>query len=121
MSVVNFKSRMIPVNEKEGVRIIHIAGEVDESSINEFKKEINRYLQTKDVKTFIFFLRDLEFINSMVVGFLAEVFSTLNQDGKKMVLAESNDTILDILEVVGFLNLVEYHPTIQEAIDSLDV
>lgn len=120
MSTANFQVRMIPVSEKDNVRILQVAGEIDESNLPDFKQEIETYLLAENVDIFIFFLRDLTFINSMVVGYLAEVFAELNQEGKKMILAEGNEKIIDILEVVGFLNLCEYHATIQEAIDSLN-
>lgn len=116
----NFKIRLVAVPEKAQARIVHIAGEVDESSIDEFKKYINEYIQTPEVNTFVFFLRDLEFINSMVIGYLAEVFSKLRQVDKKMILAEGNEKILDILELVGFLNLAEHHTNIDDALNSLD-
>ncbi|MCT4592633.1 MAG: STAS domain-containing protein [Candidatus Gracilibacteria bacterium] len=118
--MANFQIRLLPVSEKPNVRVIHVGGEIDELCLDEFKKEVGIYLKNQNIDTFILFLRDLEFINSMVVGYLAEVFSNLNQENRKLILAEGNDQILDILELVGFLNLAEYHNTIQEAIDSLD-
>lgn len=117
---INFKIRLIPVKEKPDVRIVHIAGEIDESSIDSFKKEVEAYLKTEGVNAFIFFIRDLEFINSMVVGYFAELYTAMTGQGRKMIFAEGNNKIIDILQVVGFLNLVDYHPTVQEAMDSLD-
>lgn len=116
----NFKMRLVAVPDKPRIKIVHIAGEIDESSIDEFKKYISEYIQISDIDAFVFFLRDLEFINSMVIGYLAEVFSKLRQVEKKMILAEGNEKILDILELVGFLNLAEHHSNIDEAINSLD-
>jgi len=65
-------------------------------------------------------IENLEFINSMVIGYLAGVFSDLRNQDKRMILAEGNSQILDILELVGFLELVEYHETLEDAVNALE-
>ena len=116
----SFQLNLVPVKDRSNVRIIHIVGEVDELALPKFKEEISSYLKADGVDTFIFLLKDLEFIPSMVVGYLVNVFTDLNQSDKKMIMAEGNSQIYDTLNVVGILNLVEYHKTIDEAIESLD-
>ena len=73
------------------------------------------------VKIYILHLRDLEFINSQVIGCLAGVYSDLHGKGKKLCLAECNDHILDILNLVGFTNLSEHYENLKEAIDTADI
>jgi anti-anti-sigma factor len=117
---MNFKIDLKSIPGKSQVRVVHVVGEIDEASLPEFKSELEKYLALEGVSIFIFYLRDLEFINSMVIGYLAGVFSKLRNEDKKMILAEGNEKILDIFELVGFLNLTEYHETLEQAIDSLE-
>jgi anti-anti-sigma factor len=115
-----FEINLVPVKDRGNVRIVHIVGEVSEISLDDFRKEVDLYLKTDGVDIFIFFLKDLNFIESSVVTYFVNIFKQLGEDDKKMIMAEGNEQIYDILNVVGILNLVEYHNTIDEAIESLD-
>ena len=111
---------MLDVPEKEKMKILYISGEIDESNLDQFKQDISPLLEKEGVETFVLHLRDLQFINSMVIGYFAGVFSDLHAKGKKLVLAEGNAHILDILTLVGFTNLVKHFPTLKEAIEKAE-
>ena len=117
---VNFRFSFKDIPEKPKVRIVEIGGEIDESSLDEFKKNINDCFAKGDIKVFIFLIKDLEFINSTVIGYFAQIFSNLKGEGKKMIFADGNEKILDIFELVGFFNLTEHHDNLEAAIDSLE-
>lgn len=120
MTKPRFQMRTLSVPDKSKAKIIHVGGEIDTLSLDEFKIQFSSHLSKKGIETFIVFLRDLNFIDSSVIGYLAEVFTKMKKENRKMVFTEASSNILDILELVGFLSLVEYHPTIDDAIDSLE-
>lgn len=96
--------------------IVHLGGEIDETTLDAFKVQIKPILETENVKAFVFEASNLEFINSGTIGYFAGVYSDLQQQDKKMVIANPNDHIREILDLVGFTNLVECFPTIEEAV-----
>src|SRR5688572_6936175 len=101
---MNYKVSLLDVPEKDHVKVLYFSGELDESNINDFKTEFAPLLTVPDVKTFIFHFRDLSFMNSLAIGYFAGVYSDLKARGIKMILAEMNDHINDILTLVGFTN-----------------
>lgn len=120
MSEKIFQIRILSVPKKPKAKIIHIGGEIDIASLSDFKKQINKYLGKEKAETYILFLRDLKFIDSSVIGYFTELFLQIKESERKILFAEGNNNIMDILELVGFLNIVEYYNTIDDAINSLD-
>ncbi len=118
---MSYQVSLLDVPEKNDVKVLYLSGEIDESNLDDFKKDFAPLLETAGVSTFIFHLRDLQFINSMVIGYFAGVYSDLHGKSKKLVLAEGNEHILDILTLVGFTNLVEHFDSLKEAIDSIEI
>ncbi len=118
---MSYQVSKIDVPEKNNLKVIYLSGEIDESNLGEFKKEFAPLLEEEEVETYIMHIRDLQFINSMVIGYFAGMYSELREKNKKLMLAEGNEHILDILTLVGFTNLVEHHESLKEAIESLDL
>jgi anti-anti-sigma factor len=113
----------VDVPQKDNLKIIYLSGEIDGSNFEDFRRESDEIVKsTEDVADFyILHLRDLEFINSTVIGYLADMYTKLGEKNKKIILAEGNDHILDILDLVGFLNLVEHYSSLKEAITSTEL
>jgi anti-anti-sigma factor len=117
-----FQVSKIDVPEKDHVKVVYLAGEVDGDGVESFKEQLSAIIDsTPEVKYYIFHLRRLDFINSMVIGYLADVYSKMAQNGEKMILSEGNAHILDILDLVGFTNLVEHFDALKDAISSTDL
>jgi len=117
-----FQVSKIDVPQREDVKVVYMAGEVDGDAVESFKEQLNALFEsTPEVKYYIFHLRKLDFINSMVIGYLADVYSQLGKQGKKLILSEGNSHILDILDLVGFTNLVDHYDSLRDAISSIDL
>ncbi|MBI5414827.1 STAS domain-containing protein [Candidatus Peregrinibacteria bacterium] len=114
---MSYQVSLLDVPEKEKTKVLYISGDIDESNLEDFKRDFSPLLETQGIEEYVLHLRDLQFINSMVIGYFAGVFSDLHAKGKKLVIAEGNSHILDILTLVGFTNLVKHYPTLQEAIE----
>ena len=111
----------ITINSLEGnkaVKVIHVAGELDETNLPQFEGALTPLMEDKTVKVFIFNFMELRFINSKVIGFFAYLYTTLNKDKRRIIFASYNQTIRDILTLVGLDKLVESAPTLEEAIES---
>jgi len=111
----------ITINSVEGngaIKVIHVAGELDESNLPQFEAAITPLMEDKAVKVLIFNFMELKFMNSKVIGFFAYLYSTLNKDKRRIIFASYNQTIHDILTLVGLDKLVESSPTLDSAIQS---
>ena len=98
---------------------IHMSGEVDVSNLDELEKAVNPMVEKKSVKGFVIDCTGLEFIDSKIVGYIAYLHTTLNHSERKLVIANMNETINDILTLVGLTTIVPAFPSAEEAINSL--
>ncbi len=122
--MATYQVSLIDVPNKNHIKVIYLSGEVDGDMVDSFRSDLNNALQEESAlhaKYFIFHLRDLEFINSTVIGYFADMYTRLSQEDKKIILSEGNQHILDILDLVGFLSLVEHYSSLREAIESTDL
>ncbi len=112
---------ILDVPKKRHVKVVYISGEIDDSNLPELKKNLHPLTTAPGVTAVIFHLEDLQFINSKVIQYFAEFYTDLHENGKKMILSEGNDHILDILNLVGFTSLVEHFTDLDEAIKSINL
>ncbi len=109
----------ITINSVEGnnaIKVIHVAGELDESNLPQFESAITPIMEDKSVKVLIFNFMELKFMNSKVIGFFAYLYTTLSKDKRRIIFASYNQTIHDILALVGLDKLVDSAPTLDVAI-----
>ena len=111
----------ITINSLEGnsaVKVIHVAGELDETNLPQFEGAITPLMEDPTVKVFIFNFMELRFMNSKVIGYFAYLYTTLSKDKRRIIFASYNQTIHDILTLVGLDKLVESAPTLDIAIQA---
>lgn len=111
----------ITVNSLEGnhfIKVIHVSGELDETNLPQFEETINALVLDPEIKVFIFNFMELKFINSKVIGYFAYLYTTLSKDKRRIIFASYNQTIKDILGLVGLDKLVESQATMDDAIEA---
>lgn len=111
----------ITVNSLEGnhfIKVIHVSGELDETNLPQFEETINTLVLDPEIKVFIFNFMELKFINSKVIGYFAYLYTTLSKDKRRIIFASYNQTIKDILGLVGLDKLVESQATMDDAIEA---
>ena len=102
-----------------GTEVVRVAGELDESNLSDLENAVNPLVQDPNVQTLIFNFNALEFMSSKIIGYLAGLYTTLSHENKKMILAEFNQTIFDILSLVGMDQMVGCYKTMEEVIASI--
>ncbi len=111
-----------PVPENDALKLIKLVGEIDESNLNNLQEKIDPLGEAEEkTKVLIFNLKDLTYINSKVIGYLASYYSKIAKKGKKMIFTEANPNIMDILSLVGLTNIIEYFETDAEAINASSI
>lgn len=80
----------------------------------QFCKELEKFVNT-DAKMFILDLHDLNYVNSVALGAIANAALTSRKAGKKLVIAGVSGTLEDIFNIVKFSSFIPLFRTVEEA------
>lgn len=98
------------------IKIIKIAGQLDESNVDDEAKKIYEVIEGGGAGlSLIFDFGELEYMNSKSIGYLTDWYSKVSGNGGKVVVAQAKSNIVDILQVVGLTQLISTYPSIEEA------
>lgn len=99
-----------------GAKIVSISGQLDETNLPDLSANIDPLVTTEGVNTIVLNFGKLEFLNSKIIGYLADLHSRMDQAGRRMMIAEASDSVIDILELVGLTTLISCYPSNQAAL-----
>ena len=113
---------LIEVNKKDsnGVIIFEIAWELDETNADKTFKSIYEQIWEFEGKNIIFNLSGLKYLNSKSIGYIADVFSNIEDAGGQMYISNCSDWVKDILELVGITTIIPTVDTEKKALDSIN-
>lgn len=98
------------------LKVIKIAGQLDESNVDEEAKKIYDLIEQNPKNlNLILDLEELEYMNSKSIGYLTDWYGKVFENGGKVMIAKAKPNILDILEVVGLTQLIKNYSTVEEA------
>ncbi len=109
-----------PTERNPNIIHIRILGQVDESNLAQVEEHVTPVLENGELKAIIFNFKELEFINSRVIGYLLSIYSDLSEQSKVMTIVESNEHIFEILSLVGLTTLVNHYDTFDEALEIIE-
>lgn len=102
--------------EGMSMKLVKFKGQLDESNVDEKAKTIYEILDQNPSNLYLLFdFEELEYINSKSIGYLTDWYGKITEGNGKIVIAKSQNNILDILQVVGLTQLIECYNTIDEA------
>lgn len=110
----------LKLSEYPNFQIIKFKGQIDESNLAEVTDQINKYAEDENIQVIIFDFQELEFLNSKVIGYIADLHSRLDTKERKLVIAGASNDVTDILELVGLTSLVACYSDVDSAIQDLD-
>lgn len=112
---------LIEVNKKEenGVSIFEFTGELDETNADKTFKTIYDDIGQFEGKKILFNLSGLKYINSKSIGYIADVFSNIEDADGKMYISNCSDWVKDILELVGITTIIPTVDTEKEAVSAM--
>lgn len=99
--------------------VAHLSGEADASNLNQLEALGQTFQKKSGAKLLVFDCHSLRFIDSKTVGFFAYLHSTLKRSGRTFALAGLDETVQDILNLVGLLAILPHFSTSEEALHSL--
>ena len=112
---------LIEVNKKEqnDVLVFEFTGELDETNADKTFKNIYEQIGEFDNKKILFDLKGLKYLNSKSIGYIADVFSNVEDSYGKMCISQCSDGVRDILELVGITSIIITVETNEEAMEKL--
>jgi anti-anti-sigma factor len=112
---------LIEVNKKEqnDILIFEFSGELDETNADKTFKNIYDEIGDFGGKKILFNLNGLKYLNSKSIGYIADVFSNIEESDGKMCISHCSDGVKDILELVGITTIIPTVDTDEEAMQEL--
>lgn len=109
---------LIEVNKKEEnwILIFEFSWELDETNADKTFKKIYDDIWDFENKSIIFNLIWLKYINSKSIGYIADVFSNIEDADWKMYISNCSEWVKDILDLVGITTIIPTVNTEKEAI-----
>jgi anti-anti-sigma factor len=96
-------------------QVLQIAGEIDRDTIPHFKEVMEQFLPTFAQNNLILDMQNLMFTNSEGIGYITDIFNRLEAQGKKMVIINASERIMDIFNLVGLNSLIPCLSSEEEA------
>jgi anti-anti-sigma factor len=100
-------------------KVTALVGEMDESSLETVKPQLDPIMNDANVKYLILDLTKLSFINSKGIGYLVSIHTHLSKDQRELILAGASEEVMDVISLVGLTTIVKYFNTLEEATASL--
>jgi len=113
---------LIEVNKKDqdGIMIFEFKWELDETNADKtFASIYNEIWDFKD-KKIIFNLKGLKYLNSKSIGYIADVFSNIEDNEGKMYISDCDEGVKDVLELVGITTIIPTVDTEKEALTEIN-
>lgn len=115
MSIVSLQP-----TESLQTQIVSLRGQIDETNLQEVSTVLDPLVTRESMENIILDLSELEFLNSKVIGYLADLHSRLEQVKRRLLISGASSDVTDILELVGLTSLVSCYPDLDSALSDLD-
>ena len=113
----NFQSS---IEDVKWSKIIKLSWEIDDNNLEELKNIIDPYIHDEKVKTFIINIKDLVYINSIVIWWFAWKIVEFTNEGKYFVFSSPNKEIFEIIDAVWLSSIIEVYESDEECILSFE-
>jgi len=112
---------LIEVNKKEEADIIifEFNWELDETNSDKTFTSIYNEIGDFANKKIIFNLKGLKYLNSKSIGYIADIFSNIEDNEGQMYISNCDEWVKDVLELVGITTIIPTVDDEKEAIDSM--
>lgn len=104
---------------QSGIFIVRIAGELDLSSVNEFRQTVDKVLDNQRSKYLLMNLEQLTFIDSSGLGAILGRYKKVNLLGGRILVTNVKPQITRIFELSGLLKILAVYPTEAEALEQV--
>ena len=116
-----FMETLMEITKKEegGVIIFEFKWELDETNADKTFNQIYTDIWGFEDKKIIFNMAWLKYLNSKSIGYIADVYSNIDDNDGEMYITNCDESVKDVLELVGITNIVPTVDTVEEALDAM--
>lgn len=115
---IYFMETLIEVNKKEEgwIFIFEFSGELDETNADKTFKSIYDAIWDFTGKKILFNMAGLKYLNSKSIGYIADIFSNIEDNNWKMYISNCSEWVRDILDLVGITVII---PTVDDQTEAI--
>jgi len=100
----------------EGIDVFEFHGELDETNADKTFTAIYNSIGDFAGKKIIFNLVGLKYLNSKSIGYIADIFSNIEDGNGQMHITNMTDEVRDTLELVGITTIIAVSATEADAL-----
>ncbi len=104
---------------KRGVLIVRVDGELDMHVADEFRQQVDHALGASGVKSVLFNLSAVHFIDSSGLGVILGRYKKICTLGGTVLVTNIQPQVLKIFKISGLLKLITLHNSEAEALECL--
>ncbi len=111
----------LQISEIEGfsdARIIRFVGDLDATNVELALKEVMDLFESGSTNIIADF-KMLRYVNSTGLGILIHISRTAKEKSGSFKIANINENVYEIIEIIGATSLLEIYDSVDSAIDSL--
>ena len=105
--------------EQGDVLVFDFTWELDETNADKTFTNIYEQIWDFSDKKILFNLTGLKYLNSKSIGYIADVFSNIEDNDGQMHISNCDEGVKDVLELVGITTIIPTVDTEQEALDAM--
>ncbi|OIP53149.1 hypothetical protein AUK10_02740 [Candidatus Gracilibacteria bacterium CG2_30_37_12] len=101
------------------VEIFEFHGELDETNADKTFTAVYNTIGDFTGKKIIFNLSGLKYLNSKSIGYIADIFSNIEDGNGTMYITNMTEEVKDTLELVGITSIISIADTEEEALTAI--
>jgi len=105
--------------EEGKILIFDFSWELDETNADNTFTSIYEQIGNFEDKNILFNLAGLKYLNSKSIGYIADVFSNLEENDGQMHISNCDEGVKDVLELVGITTIIPTVDTEAEALEAM--
>ena len=114
----SFKIEFIKLTKPVPAIIVQLSGPLDTISVDQFVQQVNSFIQG-GYKHIVLSCGDLNYINSTGIKEVMNIYQTVTEDGGYLCLVSVNQSIYEILNLVGVNQVLPIFETNHEVLAEL--
>lgn len=105
--------------EQGDVLVFDFTWELDETNADKTFTNIYEQIWDFSDKKILFNLTGLKYLNSKSIGYIADVFSNIEDNDGQMHISNCDEGVKDVLELVGITTIIPTVDTEEEALGAM--
>lgn len=103
---------------QDGIYLLSFRGEFDETNVDKEFERVEKFFGTLPYKLAIFDFREVQYINSKTMGYIADWYQRFTDVGGEISIAHGG-AVVDSLEACGITQLIPVMPQVSDSVTAL--